>query len=127
MNDNYYQELSDQSSDQDAALLFSTSMFKVGELFSKIQQTFPAPAYQALSTALTSKGGLPGNWADWFGKGVNCEILRPDAKGWKKGRLRIRIAVEFSPDEPEEVNEGDDSLNGKAESPLDDIRQMTSN
>ncbi|MBD1861185.1 hypothetical protein H6F72_05825 [Trichocoleus sp. FACHB-46] len=53
-------------------------------------------------------------------------MLRPDAKGWKKGKLRIRIAVEFSPDESEEAIENVDLLNGKAELPLDDIRQMQS-
>lgn len=126
MNNNF-QELSAESSDQDAALLFSTSMFKVGEFFSKIQQTVPVPAYQALFTALSSRGGLPGVWTDWFGKGVDCEILKPDAKGWKKGKLRIRITVEFCPDEIEEKTEGVATQNSRVESPLDDIRQMTSN
>lgn len=41
-----------------------------------------------------------------FDRGVSCEVLRPGAN-WQKGKVRIRL--EFCPDEPE--------------SPLDDIRQ----
>ena len=41
-----------------------------------------------------------------FDRGLSCEVLRPGAN-WQKGKVRIRL--EFCPDEPE--------------SPLDDIRQ----
>jgi len=44
----------------------------------------------------------------WFGKGIDSEILKPNAKGWQKGT--VRIYLEFCPNEPE--------------SPLDDIRQQ---
>src|SRR6476646_11976777 len=43
-----------------------------------------------------------------FGKGIECNFLQPGAD-WKTGK--IRICVEFIPDETE------------SESPLDDIRQ----
>lgn len=123
---NKFQELSDTPLDKEAALSFPNSMFKLGDFLSKVQETFPVPGYQALSAALNSKGGIPGSWPDWFNQGVDCEILRPDAKGWRKGKIRIRIAVEFCPDELEEVAEGVDLLNEQSESPLDDIRQMQS-
>ncbi|MBD2119436.1 KGK domain-containing protein [Trichocoleus sp. FACHB-262] len=123
---NDFRELNTQSLDKDAALMFSSSMFKVEEFLSKIQETFPHPGYQAFSTALNPKGGIPGSWRDWFSKGIDCEILRTDAKGWKKGKLRIRIAVEFCPDEAEEVTEGIDLLNEQVKSSLDNIRQMQS-
>ncbi|MFW6296407.1 MAG: KGK domain-containing protein, partial [Halothece sp.] len=38
-----------------------------------------------------------------------------NGKGWQKGKFRIRVALEFIPDEPE---------NNQPESPLDDIRQQ---
>ncbi|MBD1861184.1 MULTISPECIES: hypothetical protein [Trichocoleus] len=63
---NDFRELNPQSLDKDAALLFSNSMFKLGEFLSKVQETFPVPGHQALSAALTSKGGIPGSWPDWF-------------------------------------------------------------
>ncbi len=56
---------------------------------------------------------MASNWADdkqkkWFYESVDCQVLKPGSKRWQKGR--IRITLEFCPDEPE--------------SPLDDIRQQ---
>lgn len=48
----------------------------------------------------------------WFGDGVDCELLSIGSNGWKKGKMRIRVIVEFCPDE-----------STTPESPLDDIRQ----
>ncbi|KJH73489.1 KGK domain-containing protein [Aliterella atlantica] len=45
----------------------------------------------------------------WYEEGVDCEMLQPNSN-WKKGKLKIRISLEFRPDRPE--------------SPLDDIRQQ---
>lgn len=47
-------------------------------------------------------------------EGLDCEILSLGAKKWRKGKLRIKVVVEFCPDEPEKV---------EPESPLDDIRK----
>ncbi|NJL83256.1 MAG: hypothetical protein HC890_10420 [Chloroflexaceae bacterium] len=42
-----------------------------------------------------------------YQKGISVELLKPDAKGWRKGKLKL--CIQFIPDEPE--------------SPLDDVRQ----
>ena len=55
------------------------------------------------------------NPKDAFGNGLDGEVLKIGAKGWQKGKLKIRVTAEFYPDEPE-ISE--------PESPLDDIRQM---
>lgn len=49
---------------------------------------------------------------DWFGDGINCEVLELGDKAWRKGKVRIKVSIEFHPDESE-----------VADSPLDDIRQ----
>ncbi len=36
-----------------------------------------------------------------FDKGINCQVIKLDAPGWQKGRLRARVVLEFCPDEPE--------------------------
>ncbi|MGK7879347.1 MAG: KGK domain-containing protein [Crocosphaera sp.] len=51
---------------------------------------------------------------DWYKTGKDCEILQVGSNGWKKGKIRLKVSLEFIPDEPE-INE--------IESPLDDIRQ----
>lgn len=48
----------------------------------------------------------------WFREGEECEILRASSSGWQKGKIKIKVTLEFIPDEPEEIN-----------SPLDDVRQ----
>ncbi len=54
------------------------------------------------------------NWTNfdnkkkWYVESVDCEVLKPGAKRWQKGK--VRITLEFCPDEPE--------------SPLDDLRQQ---
>ena len=41
--------------------------------------------------------------------GADCEFLSLGAKGWQTGKFRIRVSVEFYPDEPE-INQPEWSL-----------------
>ncbi|MGB3403043.1 MAG: KGK domain-containing protein [Microcoleaceae cyanobacterium] len=58
-----------------------------------------------------------------FKNGEACQMLKP-YQGWQKGKLRIKLILEFIPDEPEIIEE-----NGhhETESPLDEIRQQLAN
>lgn len=60
----------------------------------------------------------------WFSEGLDCKILKPGAKRWRRGK--VRISLEFDPEELEvaETPESSESQASKASSPLDDIRQM---
>jgi hypothetical protein len=49
-----------------------------------------------------------------FINGFECQVLQPGKK-WQTGKIRIKINVEFCPDDPIEP-----------ESPLDEIRKMDS-
>ncbi|MGL5806098.1 MAG: KGK domain-containing protein [Xenococcaceae cyanobacterium] len=51
---------------------------------------------------------------NWFDKGIECEILKVGAKDWQKGKVRLKVTLEFELDESEDNN---------SDSPLDDIRQ----
>jgi len=37
----------------------------------------------------------------WFEQGAKCRILKAGASGWKKGRVKINVSIEFIPDDPE--------------------------
>ena len=37
---------------------------------------------------------------DWVNKGVDCQILNP-GKNWQGGKFRIKVSLEFCPNEPE--------------------------
>lgn len=65
----------------------------------------------------------------WFEEGTDCEILRLGAKGWQNGKVRIRVSLEFCPDEPaaKEMPSSNEPEISPPESPLDDIRRMIEN
>jgi hypothetical protein len=52
-------------------------------------------------------------------EGAESEILRviPNSNGWQKGKLKLKISIEFAPDEPEST---------EYQSPLDEIRNHPS-
>lgn len=71
------------------------------------------------------KGGeLTEGKENWFSEGIDCKMLKPGAKSWQRGK--VRISLEFEPEELEitEISENGDSKATKVSSPLDDIRQM---
>lgn len=53
-----------------------------------------------------------------FADGIKAEIMEP-GKSWVKGKLRLRIVMEFIPDETEE-----NKSFGNSASSLDDFRKM---
>jgi hypothetical protein len=56
----------------------------------------------------------------WIGEGVNCEVLacQNNIQGWQSGK--VRIVLEFIPDE---ISEPIKPIGEELDSPLDDIRQ----
>lgn len=37
----------------------------------------------------------------WLNDGVEVEVLKVGALSWQKGKLKLKVTVEFCPDEPE--------------------------
>ncbi|MDX2097793.1 MAG: KGK domain-containing protein [Leptolyngbyaceae cyanobacterium bins.59] len=62
----------------------------------------------------------------WCRDGVDCEILKLGSADWQPGKIRIRVSVEFVPDEPELPADAEtqEPLE-QAASPLDEIRKLT--
>ncbi|MBW4576334.1 MAG: KGK family protein [Aphanothece sp. CMT-3BRIN-NPC111] len=94
--------------------------------------TFRVGEFIEAMTGILSKNIIVGNdfnkkedLIKWFSEGINGEILSPN-KEWKNGKVRIKVTLEFCPDEPD-VEETPVSNNleiSEPESPLDDIRKM---
>lgn len=96
-------------------LIADHPMFKTAQLTTKIKQL--SQRYSGGNAELIEK---------WFEEGVSCEVLRFDSKAWQKGKVRIKVILEFCPDEPEivETTQSKETENNQPESPLDDIRRM---
>jgi len=58
---------------------------------------------------------------EWFGDGISCECLEIGTNSWQKGKMRLKLTVEFCPSKPE-IEENFANAN-QSESPLDDIRR----
>lgn len=81
----------------------------------------------ALMPIIKEKSG--NTWTEdkeqWFRDGLDCKMLKPGAKSWQRGK--VRLTLEFAPEVLEvETVDSSQSENGKSESPLDDIRQRMS-
>lgn len=57
--------------------------------------------------------------------GIEASILCIGSQGWKKGKIKLKVTLEFCPDqsEVEEIAESNSTANNQEVSPLDDIRQ----
>ena len=64
-----------------------------------------------------------------FGEGIAGKVLRFGSPAWQKGKIRVKITVEFGPDEPEVEETADNNLLeiSPPESPLDDLRRQLLN
>lgn len=57
---------------------------------------------------------------EWFGEGVSCECLEIGTKSWQKGKMKLKITVDFCPIQ----SENDETIGNDIEdSPLDDLRR----
>jgi KGK domain len=123
----------------DDALSFGDAMLKVEKLKETVNRVLPEDALgQRLGELLSQQKlyidvGLNTDqqtraYEKWFGEGIDCEILRVGAQGWKKGKMKLKLNVtlEFCPDEPEveEIPENNESETSQPESPLDDLRRQ---
>ncbi|HAX74596.1 MAG TPA: KGK domain protein [Cyanobacteria bacterium UBA11372] len=114
-------------------------MFRVGNFREALKTAFRdnSQVRYALCEILKSQGfqvDTIGTWSEynfytdgsWFEEGIGCQSLKIGAKGWQKGKIKLKVCLEFIPD-ASEVEKIPDSSNleiTEPESPLDDLRQM---
>lgn len=82
--------------------------------------------FTAMITLMKAQPGWTEEKATWFSEGIDCKILKPGAKNWRRGK--VRISLEFESEELEVTETHGESESQaqatQASSPLDDIRQM---
>lgn len=83
--------------------LIQHDTFKSNQLLEKLKLLLCNKGEQAIP---------PGSLNKWLGEGINCEILTPN-QNWRQGKLRIKLELEFIPDE--------------IGFPLEDVRQGNNN
>jgi hypothetical protein len=119
MTDNNFKNIDFEKEHKESVISFGTRlMLKIGDLMAELTGVMSNTTFNNLQNNLKNRGTLP--LGGWLAQGMECEILGTDGKGWKKGKVRIKISLEFQPDEPEiEAT----SENTGYESSLDEIRR----
>jgi hypothetical protein len=98
--------------------------FKVKYLMETLNNFFKQNVLKNLSEQLKQVGlGTPPNYQQNWNIDVKVEILEPESGEWKKGKMRMRVILEFCPDEPEEIK---NDISKQDNHSLDDIRQTIS-
>ncbi len=64
------------------------------------------------------------NYTKLFDQGLECQILQLGAKKWNKGKMRIKLSVEFYLEEPQDTENPENTNLMLPLSPLDDLRQI---
>lgn len=131
MEDNYYL----QNCQDDDVVAFGNSMFKAGRLTRKINESFGKSMGEKLTHELNHRkihvdwdsshpNKYGGACESIFNDGINCEILILESQRWKKGKMRVKVTVEFYAEEDNvDISNTQANIN-QSESPLDDLRRM---
>lgn len=61
---------------------------------------------------------------DWLVDGIDCEILEPGATEWQRGKVRLRVSLEFCPSHAVHAEVSKPSSAGSLTALLDDILQI---
>lgn len=96
----------------DDVLSFRDGTVRVATLRHVLDVALSSKLPDALADSLTTQKALFGGdrqfrnskaWMrqdrNWFQDGIDCEVLQLGAAGWQQGKLRLRVTVEFVPDE----------------------------
>lgn len=105
----------DLDNKSDSVLFIRESSVKIEVFVRKMKHFLSTEGFKDLFSMIPSIANLPYEGSQWFNQGVSCQLLEV-GKGWRKGKVKINITLEFIPDEPETETNKNDSV-------LDDIRQ----
>jgi len=89
---------------------FGSTMFSVGKFRQAVKKALEVELEDALTEELKYQGveivtkvydsEQRGHLIQpWFTSGVDCQMLRVGGKSWKKGKVTIRVNLEFCPQE----------------------------
>ncbi len=90
----------------DDVIAFGEAMFRSGKLKRSIAQSFDGSVGRSIDQKLRQHGldiptrmigstRLANEHCQWFDEGISCEILDLATRRWCKGKVRVRVSVEF--------------------------------
>jgi KGK domain len=97
----------------DDVIAFGEAMFRSGKLKKAIGQSFDGSVGRAIDQKLRQHGleipirmigstRLANEHCQWFDEGINCEILDLATRRWCKGKVKVKVSVDFFVEDTEE-------------------------
>jgi hypothetical protein len=112
------------SENGDIVIVIQNNNYRLSQMISASSTLLIKDNQKSLDSELREQNCNPlpsvKNLNNWIYTGVDCEILKP-GKNWQKGKCRIKVNIEFCPNETE-VEETQETK--ESESPLDDLRRQ---
>ncbi|MEM9542345.1 MAG: KGK domain-containing protein [Cyanobacteria bacterium P01_E01_bin.42] len=121
----------------DDVIAFGDDAFKVGKFKQALKECFGYDFGYGLLGLLSNQGikidktkvspdGEQADFLKWFNEGVDCEILKTDARGWRKARVKVEVAVEFVLDDPPAIPKESppEPKRQETSSPLDELNDL---
>ena len=105
-------------------LLFGNHTCLVEKLKQDLEYALKERA-QGILDSLANKQSIDRSCYDkqWFEEGKECKLLKLGAKEWQSGTLKMKVTLEFCPEEPEEDEVEEEEVIDELVKSLDDIRQ----
>ncbi|MEH1983246.1 MAG: KGK domain-containing protein [Nostoc sp.] len=105
---------------------FGDNIYKVAKLKQAMDTSSNSHLANILNEELRRKGvDINNSLVNLFQTGIDCKILTLGSQSWKKGKVKIKISVEFYVEEEDiQITNSNNSEITEPESPLDDLRRM---
>jgi KGK domain len=98
---------------EDDVISFGEDTFKVGKFKKAVRECFGYDFGYGLVSLLSNQGvridkqaispqGNNEDYTKWFDEGVDCNILKTDAPGWRKAKIKIKVSIEFTIEESDQ-------------------------
>jgi hypothetical protein len=119
-----------------SAISFDGKIYKVEEIAQVIRESKPSLG-RFISSFLqksdkqihpgTNQESGEADYVSYFEEGIHFEILQPGSEEWVKGRMRLKISLEFVIDQPDllDTETQSDAVELVNENSLDAIRQVS--
>lgn len=99
-------------------IAFGKQMYKVEHIASALTRQIGGSIANSINAVINKSDGITIPQQAFTG-GYACEVLGAHSKGWKKGKFKVKLEIEFVPDQLEEIGNDEPS-----KSDLDALRAV---
>lgn len=119
-----------------SAVSLGGKIYKIEEIAKVIRESKPSLGRFVFSSfqktdkqihPVATEESCQADYSNYFEEGINFEILQPSSEEWIKGRMRLKMSLEFVVDQPDslDLEAQSDAADSVSENSLDAIRKVS--